>query len=201
MQAHLIGAAAAAGLNDTPVVGNYGHSSSFFASMIFLESPCLRTDDGVAGTGDETVLERWTRSDTSHKGLGNDARVEEKVVAGIQRHGGKRRDDLQVSMDEDDSWMKIQWIEWSSRNGVLFVPHHLTCRQQVVCRALTRNSWNGPQFLGPHHIPSTPHPLNSSSSPSVTFHASLYHLFRWDAICSGLTFPDSKEQCDNFIGM
>jgi hypothetical protein len=57
MQAHLIGAAAA-GLNDTPIVGNCGHLSSFFASMIFLESPCVRTDDGVADTGDETVLER-----------------------------------------------------------------------------------------------------------------------------------------------
>lgn len=86
------------------------------------------------------------------QGSRNDVRVQEKVVAGIQRHGGKRRDNLQVR-SMDDSWMKIQWIECSSSNGVLFVPHHLTCRQQVVCHALTRNSWNGPQFPGPHHIP------------------------------------------------
>ena len=45
-------------LDDTPIVGNHGDSSSFSSMDDFLDSPWVRTSDGEADTGDETVLER-----------------------------------------------------------------------------------------------------------------------------------------------
>lgn len=58
--------------------------------MISSDSPCVRTSDGVADTGDETVLERWTRSDLSRKDSQNDARAQAKAVDGIHRHGREK---------------------------------------------------------------------------------------------------------------
>lgn len=60
----------------------------------------------------------------SAKDLQNDARVQEKVVAGIQKRGGKKGDDpfssAPASRSIGDSWMKNWWIECSSRKGELF---------------------------------------------------------------------------------
>jgi hypothetical protein len=44
----------------------------------------------VADTGDETVLERRTRSDLSRKDSQNDARAQAKAVDGIHRHGREK---------------------------------------------------------------------------------------------------------------